>query len=86
MTNTERPNAWLFVEKHYPNYFSDSLITYAVDLQKIIEGEYEEGDSADEVFRLMKEEGLSPEHEYDSVHRIIYESAICNFLKQNKNE
>lgn len=59
MINTKIPNAWLFVEEHYPDYSLDPSIAYAGDLQKIIEGEYEEGDSADEIFRFLKEEGIS---------------------------
>jgi hypothetical protein len=79
-------NAWDFVAKYYPNYYSSDDIAHNDDLEKLHFEEYEEGDCA---HRLLIEEygGEFNEESHklikrdlDASYRDIYERAIENYL------
>lgn len=79
---------WDFVEEYYPNYHSCNMIAESDDLIKIMDGEYEEGDSA---HRRLVEDYSGDENDpqiakdYDKVMRFIYEESIINYINsQNK--
>lgn len=79
---------WDFVEEYYPNYTGSSLISYSDDLEKILNSEWEEGDSSWEV--LQKEFDGNPNDpkilcEYHEVMMMIYESSIENYIKKLNN-
>jgi hypothetical protein len=78
----EKPNAWDFVEQHYPNYYSSDLIAYADDLCKIINGEAEENSDAYKIFETFDFNKDIAQAEYDRVHKEIYEEAIKQFLNK----
>lgn len=46
----EQNNIWSMIEKYYPNYYNSEDIAILNDLQKIIDGEWEHGDSAHKMF------------------------------------
>ena len=80
-------NAWDFVVKYYPNYYSCDEIAYNDDLCKLEEEFYDEGDCA---HRLLIEEygGEFNEESHklikrdlDASYREIYERAIENYLE-----
>lgn len=76
---------WDFVEKYYPNYHGCSTIAYLDDLRRILDGEYEEGDSA---HTLLKSdyEGDSSSHwivvDHNETMMTVYERAIEGFISE----
>ena len=46
----EQNNIWSMVEEYHPNYYNSEDIAILNDLQKIIDGEWEQGDSAHKMF------------------------------------
>lgn len=84
----QQPTPWDFVEKYYPNYHTCDLIALSDDLTKIIDEEFDAGDSAHKLL-LEKYDGdrLSPEifTDYHDVMMTIYEKAIENFQTTQKN-
>lgn len=75
---------WNFVMEYYPNYSSSDEIARNDDLQKLLDEEQEEGDSAD---RLLKKEyngDVNNAHiqlDFNESLVRIYETAIENFYK-----
>lgn len=84
----QQPTPWDFVEKYYPNYHTCDLIALSDDLVKIIDEEFEVGDSSHKL--LIEQYGgdkLSSEiftDYYDTMMK-IYEKAIENFQTIEKN-
>ena len=75
---------WDFVEKYYPNYQKSELITLSDDLSKLLDGEWEEGDSSHTM--LVEEYDGNPLHpniqlDYNEVMKMIYERSIENYIK-----
>jgi hypothetical protein len=81
--------AWDFVEEHYPNYSSCDMIARLNDLDKLVDEEFEEGDSADQL--LQRDYGGEiPNFEISidqtKTELLIYKKAIENFQsKQQTN-
>lgn len=76
---------WHFVEKYYPNYSTCSQIAYADDLQKIIDGEIDEGSHAEKIWSMANEDIKAIREDYDTVHKEIYEKAIEAFIELHPN-
>lgn len=75
---------WDFVETHYPDYHRSEVITLSNDLVKILNGEYEDGDSSHTM--LVNEYHNNPKNpqiltDYYDTMRIIYERSIDNYIK-----
>jgi len=87
MSAEKLTNAWDFVAKYYPNYYSSDDIAHNDDLEKLHFEEYEEGDCAHRL--LIKEYGGEFNEEshklikrdLDASYRDIYERAIENYLE-----
>ena len=76
---------WEFVEKYHPKYYSDNEIAIADELQKIVDGEVEEGSCAEDYFINTCDENMEVVKEkYNKVHRSIYEKAIEGYLESLK--
>ena len=80
-------NEYDFIEKYYPNYSSSDEIARWNDLQKLIDLEYEEGDSA--YWLLVKEFGgdyrrALPliQQEHIRIQEQIYEQSIQGFIRE----
>lgn len=78
-----KKNTWDFVVEHYPNYYSSNEIARSNDLEKLIHGEQEDGDSASKL--LQDEYGGDDNNPHISIDRNellvkIYEKAIENYL------
>jgi len=78
-------NAWAFVEKYYPKYYSSNQIALADDLSKLVDGEIN-GHAEEMLHRDYGGDINNPQIQidYDIVHREIYEDAIENFISLNK--
>ena len=76
--------AWDFVEKYYPDYHRSEEISLSDDLEKIINEEWEEGDSSHNI--LVEQYMNDPKNpniytDYCLVMGLIYERSINNYLK-----
>jgi len=78
------------IEKYYPNYYRSEDIAILNDLQKIIDGEWEEGDSA---HKLLSDywnkygEGmeLMYHEDYDKLYLKVLEETIMSMNRIIKN-
>lgn len=76
-----------FIEKYYPNYSSSEEIARWNDLQKLIDEEWNEGDSAHNL--LMTEFGGDYKRAYPmilqehmKIQEQIYEQSIMGYIRQ----
>jgi hypothetical protein len=85
---------WSFIEKYYPNYSTSKKIAENEDLAKLISGEQEEGDDANELLKQITEivnfkfpaennEGRQKQIEIEIKNR-FYKSSLILFLKSVK--
>lgn len=77
---------WLFVEKHYPNYYTSDEIAHNDDLSKLTQREYNEGDGAH--YLLMEVYGGDLDNEQIEIDfqiscYEIYETALTAFVQAN---
>lgn len=84
MKEVPMSNAWLFVEKFYPNYSRCAEIARNNDLQVIVDREVTDGSSAQTLFA----EDFKNDYEQAEISLVysnaaIYELAIKGFLKQH---
>jgi hypothetical protein len=81
------PNAWEFVSKYYPDYYSSSEIAENDDLHVIYDNEEEEGsdayDTLQDTYDGDRELAKAAMHESDVA---IYEKAIENYIETKKPE
>lgn len=78
--------SWDFVEEHFPGYHKSPLIAKSNDLHKLVNDDYEEGDSAAKL--LEKEYGNDVNNplitiDHNETLVAIYELAIENFYKKS---
>src|SRR4051794_22686277 len=81
-------DVWEFVEAYYPNYSSSDEIAENDDLQKVVDGQLEEGEEAFNIYNEIETEltenmGFSPE-EFQIVEvaqKRLYESNASVFEK-----
>lgn len=81
----ELESVWDFVEIYYPNYSSSDKIALEGDLTKLLDGEWEEGDSAHELMKTTyKNREYNPRIEEDHVRLCmeIYRDAIWGYIQQ----
>lgn len=72
---------WDFVERYYPNYSSSSHILEADILTKIIEEEFEDGDSTEEYFtEQFKGDLEAATQAYYLAMKNIYQLAIYGYI------
>ncbi len=79
---------WDFVEKYFPNYYGSDEIAYNNDLQKLIDEEYEEGDSASQLLTQLEKsypslQGSSATRS-DTLQRLKNESDLSIYTKAIK--
>lgn len=80
-------SAWDFVEKYYPNYEGSPVIALIGDLDKLVDIEYEDGDSAHKLLIDEYNGNINnPKIRIDHSHWMayIYETAIEQFIKEQK--
>lgn len=81
--NEAMQTPWDFVEKYYPDYHHADAIAWEGDLDKLVNGEYEDGDCA---HQLLIEEYNSDinnpqiKADHDAAIRDIYETAILAYI------
>jgi len=72
-----------FIEKFYPDYSNSDEIAYLNDLNKLVEGDYEDGDSADILLQRVWyghiESNLIPIEQQKQYIRVL-EKAIESFI------
>lgn len=81
----KKDNPWSFVERFYPDYCHCDDIAHDDDLEKLVNGEYEDGDCAHELLKSEYGGDLNNPQikiDRDSWRMEIYESAIEGFLNQ----
>lgn len=78
----QEKGVWDFVEEYHPYYHSSDEIMYSDDLQKMLDGEFEEGSGLHEKFKIeFHSDDDLVQNELHIVNAVIYEQAIENYIK-----
>lgn len=96
MGNDEMTTVWDFVEKYYPKYYSSIEIMENDDLQKLLDGEYQEpvegtGETGDGAWRMLQSKyGGDIENpqiliDFQASCADIYERAIQEYVESQQN-
>lgn len=79
----DTPNIWDFVSTYYPNYYRSEEIARNSDLLKLVERDFEDGDSASKLLETYEWADLNNPHieaDYNESCKSIYEKAIAGYL------
>lgn len=77
-------NTWEFVEKYFPNYTGSSLIAREGDLSKLIEDDYEKGDTASKLLETDYRGDITNPHieiDLNEARARIYQIAIEGYIQ-----